>query len=78
VGGVAAGPAPCLIHATCWAGAPRWGGRLRCWLAGEGKRRRKEEKERGEGKRRRKEEKERGEGKRRRKEEKERGEPKTQ
>jgi hypothetical protein len=32
---------------------------------GEGKRRRKEEKERGEGKRRRKEEKERGEGKRR-------------
>jgi hypothetical protein len=24
---------PCLIHASCWAGAPRWGGRLRCWLA---------------------------------------------
>jgi hypothetical protein len=23
----------CLIHASCWAGAPRWGGRLRCWLA---------------------------------------------
>jgi hypothetical protein len=24
---------PCLTHASCWAGAPRWGGRLRCWLA---------------------------------------------
>jgi hypothetical protein len=23
----------CLIHASCWANAPRWGGRLRCWLA---------------------------------------------
>jgi hypothetical protein len=22
-----------LIRATGWAGAPRWGGRLRCWLA---------------------------------------------
>ena len=23
----------CLIRATGWANAPRWGGRLRCWLA---------------------------------------------
>jgi hypothetical protein len=23
----------CLICATGWANAPRWGGRLRCWLA---------------------------------------------
>jgi hypothetical protein len=23
----------CLIRATGWADAPRWGGRLRCWLA---------------------------------------------
>jgi hypothetical protein len=23
----------CLIHASCWANAPRWGGRLHCWLA---------------------------------------------
>jgi hypothetical protein len=23
----------CLIRASCWANAPRWGGRLRCWLA---------------------------------------------
>jgi hypothetical protein len=22
----------CLIRATGWANAPRWGGRLRCWL----------------------------------------------
>ena len=26
-------PLSCLIHASCWANAPRWGGRLRCWLA---------------------------------------------
>jgi hypothetical protein len=24
--------ASCLIRATCWANAPRWGGRQRCWL----------------------------------------------
>ena len=24
---------PCLTRATGWADAPRWGGRLRCWLA---------------------------------------------
>jgi hypothetical protein len=23
----------CLTHASCWANAPRWGGRLRCWPA---------------------------------------------
>jgi hypothetical protein len=23
----------CLIRATGWVNAPRWGGRLRCWLA---------------------------------------------
>jgi hypothetical protein len=23
----------CLIQASCWENAPRWGGRLRCWLA---------------------------------------------
>jgi hypothetical protein len=23
----------CLIRAPCWAGAPRWGGRQRCWPA---------------------------------------------
>jgi hypothetical protein len=26
----------CLIRATGWANAPRWGGRLRCWLGGGG------------------------------------------
>jgi hypothetical protein len=30
---VACGDWSCLTDASCWANAPRWGGRLRCWHA---------------------------------------------